>query len=191
MTGAQLDQIGANYIRRIRAAASAAKRIVDKMTENFRFAGLIALALPHARMIHVRRDPLDTCLSCYCTLFAEAPPYACDLAELGRHLRAYEGLMDHWRMTLPPGMMLEVRYEDVIADLEGQSRRIIDRCGIEWDAPRISLQRAKRPHRQLRRWQFIWDVGRTLAELRALHRGRWSRRSDEEFPCRFIDRAAL
>jgi hypothetical protein len=118
MTGAQLDRIGANYIRRIHAAAPAARRIVDKMTENFRFAGLIALALPHARMIHVRRDSLDTCLSCFCTLFAEALPYAYDLAELGRHHGAYEGLMDHWRMTLPPGMMLEVRYEEVIADLE-------------------------------------------------------------------------
>jgi hypothetical protein len=108
-----VEQILASH----RAAAPAARRIVDKMTENFRFAGLIALALPHAR-IHVRRDPLDTCLSCYCTLFAEALPYAYDLAELGRHHGAYEGLMDHWRMTLPPGMMLEVRYEEVIADLE-------------------------------------------------------------------------
>lgn len=68
--------------------------------------------------------------------------------------------MDHWRTTLPPGMMLEVRYEEVITDLEGQSRRIIDRCGIEWDAPRISSQRAKRPHRQLRRPLYGISVGR-------------------------------
>jgi tetratricopeptide (TPR) repeat protein len=165
MTGAQLDRIGANYIRRIHAAAPAARRIVDKMTENFRFAGLIALALPHARMIHVRRDSLDTCLSCFCTLFAEALPYAYDLAELGRYHRAYEGLMDHWRTTLPPGMMLEVRYEDVIADLEGQSRRIIDHCGLEWDARCLEFHRSERSVRtasfaQVRRPLYQTSVGR-------------------------------
>ena len=165
MTGAQLDRIGANYIRRIRAAAPAASRIVDKMTENFRFAGLIALALPRARMIHVRRDPLDTCLSCFCTLFAEDLPYAYDLAELGRYHRAYEGLMDHWRAALPPGMMLEVRYEDVIADLEGQSRRIVGHCGLEWDARCLEFHRSERSVRtasfaQVRRPLYPTSVGR-------------------------------
>jgi tetratricopeptide (TPR) repeat protein len=165
MTGAQLDRIGANYIRRIRAAASAASRIVDKMTENFRFAGLIGLALPHARMIHVRRDPLDTCLSCFSTLFAEDLLYAYDLSELGHYHRAYEGLMDHWRAALPPGMMLEVRYEDVIADLEGQSRRIVDHCGLEWDAHCLEFHRSERSVRtasfaQVRRPLYPTSVGR-------------------------------
>jgi hypothetical protein len=179
MTGAQLDRIGANYIRHIRAAAPAARRIVDKMTENFRFAGLIALALPHAR-IHVRRDPLDTCFSCFCTLSAEALPYAYDLAELGRYHRAYEGLMDHWRMTLPPGMMLEVRYEDVIADLEGQSRQIIDRCGIEWDARCLEFHRSER---SVRTASFAARcIGRRsdAGGVTSPSWGRWSRRSDED-----------
>jgi hypothetical protein len=135
------------------------------MTENFRFAGLIALALPHARMIHVRRDPLDTCLSCFSTLFAESLPFTYDLAELGRYHRAYEGLMEHWRAALPPGMMLEVRYEDVIADLEGQSRRIVDHCGLEWDPRCLDFHRSERSVRtasfaQVRRPLYPTSVGR-------------------------------
>ena len=165
LSGAQLDQLGANYVGRARAAAPAANRIVDKTTENFRFAGLIALALPNARIIHVRRDPLDTCLSCFCTLFAEALPYSYDLAELGRYYRAYADLMDHWRAALPKDMMLEVRYEDVIADLEGQSRRIVDHCGLEWQARCLDFHLGERSVRtasfaQVRRPLYPTSVGR-------------------------------
>ena len=164
-----VEQILASH----RAAASAARRIVDKMTENFRFACLIAFA----RMIHLRRDPVDTCLSCFCTLFAEALPCTYDLAELGRYHRAYEGLMDHWRTTLPPGMMLEVRYEDAIADLEGQSRRIIDRCGIEWDARCLEFHRSER---SVRTASFAARcIGRRsdAGGVTSPSWGRWSRRS--------------
>jgi tetratricopeptide (TPR) repeat protein len=165
ISGAQLDRLGANYVGRVRVAAPAARRVVDKMTENFRFAGLIALALPNARMIHVRRDPLDTCLSCFSTLFAESLPFTYDLCELGRYHRAYEGLMDHWRAALPPGMMLEVRYEDVIADLEGQSRRIVDHCGLKWDPRCLDFHRSERSVRtasfaQVRRPLYPTSVGR-------------------------------
>jgi len=165
MSGAQLDRLGANYIRRIRAAAPTARRIVDKMTENFRFAGLIALALPQARMVHVQRDPLDACLSCFSTLFAETLPYTYDLSELGRYYRSYETSMDHWRATLPAGMMLDVRYEDVIADLEGQARRIVDHCDLEWDPSCLDFHRNERSVRtasfaQVRRPLYPTSVGR-------------------------------
>jgi tetratricopeptide (TPR) repeat protein len=165
ISGAQLDRLGAAYVGRVRASAPAARRVVDKMTENFRFAGLIALALPNARMIHVRRDPLDTCLSCFSTLFAESLPFTYDLSELGRYHRAYEGLMEHWRAALPPGMMLDVRYEDVIADLEGQSRRIVDHCGLAWDSRCLDFHRSERSVRtasfaQVRRPLYPTSVGR-------------------------------
>ena len=165
ISGAQLDRLGANYVGRVRMAAPAARRIVNKMTENFRFAGLVALALPNARMIHVRRDPLDTCFSCFSTLFSELLPFTYGLCELGRYHRGYEGLMDHWRAALPPGMMLEVRYEDVIADLEGQSRRIIDHCGLEWDPRCLDFHRSERSVRtasfaQVRRPLYPTSVGR-------------------------------
>jgi tetratricopeptide (TPR) repeat protein len=165
ISGAQLDRLGKNYVARVRVGAPAATRIVNKMTENFRFAGLIALALPNARMIHVRRDPLDTCLSCFSTLFVESLPFTYDLCELGRYHRAYEGLMEHWRAALPPGMMLEVRYEGVIADLEGQSRRIVDHCGLEWDPRCLDFHRSERSVRtasfaQVRRPLYPTSVGR-------------------------------
>lgn len=129
-----LRAFGSTCIQRLRAAApGTAKRITDKVTTNFWFLGLIHLALPNARIIHVRRDPIDTCVSCYSKLFDNPPPpFAYDLAELGRYFRAYEAVMDHWRRVLPPGAMIEVNYEDVVADVETEARRIIAFCDLEW-----------------------------------------------------------
>jgi tetratricopeptide (TPR) repeat protein len=145
LSGEQLRQLGASYVERIRAGAPAAERIANKTPDNFRFAGLIHLALPNARIIHTRRDPVDTCLSCFATLFAEnLAPYAYDLEELGRYYRAYEKLMAHWRGALPQGAMLEVQYEAVVGDLEGQARRILAYCGLEWDARCLDFHRTER-----------------------------------------------
>ncbi|MGO9774016.1 MAG: tetratricopeptide repeat-containing sulfotransferase family protein, partial [Roseiarcus sp.] len=165
MTGEDFRRLGADYLRRIRVGAPAASRIVNKMPDNFRFAGLIALALPNARILHVRRDPVDTCFSCFSTRFTEILPYTYDLAELGRYYRAYEALMGHWRDALPQGMMLEVRYEDVVADLERQVRRILAHCGLEWDARCLDFHRNERTVRtaslaQVRRPLYKSSVGR-------------------------------
>jgi tetratricopeptide (TPR) repeat protein len=165
MSEEQFRRLGANYVRRIGAGASSARRIVNKLTGNFRFAGLIALALPNARIVHVRRDPIDTCFSCFSTLFAENLPFTYDLAELGRYYRAYEALMDFWRDALPKGMMIDVRYEDVIDDLEGQARRIVGHCGLEWDAHCLAFHRNARSVRtaslvQVRRPLYQSSVGR-------------------------------
>src|SRR6185437_5316895 len=119
MPGEQLGEVGARYLESVRALAPDAPRITDKMPANFRFAGLIQLALPEARIIHARRDPLATCLSCFERHFAkDHQPFSYDLAELGRYYHAYEGLMAHWRQVLPAGAMLDVQYEDVVQDLE-------------------------------------------------------------------------
>ena len=133
MSGAQLSDVGARYLDRITAMAPAVARITDKMPANFRFAGLIHLALPNARIIHTRRDPVDTCLSCFSILFGGDQPHTYDLGELGRYYRAYAALMEHWRRVLPPGVMLEVQYEEVVADLDRQARRIVEHCGLHWD----------------------------------------------------------
>jgi tetratricopeptide (TPR) repeat protein len=144
----QWRRLGADYVRRIRALAPAAERITNKTPANFAVLGLIRLALPNAKIIHVRRDPLDTCFSCFLQNFDKGGvPYAYDLAELGRFYRAYDALMAHWRAALPPDAMLEVRYEDVVADLEGQARRIVAYCGLEWDARCLEFQNADRPVR--------------------------------------------
>ncbi len=97
------------------------KHVTDKMPQNFFFAGLIHLALPNARIIHTVRDPVDTCISCFSTLFAAEQNYTYDLAELGRDHRHYQALMAHWHSVLPKGRILDVRYEDVVNDLETAS----------------------------------------------------------------------
>jgi hypothetical protein len=165
MTAGDFRRLGANYLRRVRAAAPRAGRIVNKMLENFRLLGLIALALPSARILHVRRDPVDTCLSCYSTLFVENLPYAYDLAELGRYWRAYDGLMEVWRSVIPGGSMLEVRYEDVVGDLKGQTRRILAHCGLDWDPRCLDFHRGEQSVRtasfaQVRRPLYRSSVGR-------------------------------
>ncbi len=165
MTDEEFRLLGANYLRRIRVGAPAASRVVNKTPENFRFAGLIALALPHARILHVRRDPVDTCLSCFTTRFARNHAYTNDLAELGRHYRAYEALMGHWRAALPQGTMLEVQYEELVADPEGQGRRMLAHCGLAWDARCLDFHRNQRPVRtaslaQVRQPLYKSSVGR-------------------------------
>lgn len=125
-------QMGRQYLDAIAPLALGRTRVVDKMPSNFFYAGLIPTLLPQARIIHVRRDPIDTCLSCYTKLFAREQLFSYDLAELGRFYRAYERLMAHWRAILPADRFLEVRYEDVVADLETQARKMISFLDLPW-----------------------------------------------------------
>lgn len=140
-----LTEIGEDYLGQVMAAAPAsAARVIDKGLSNFHLLGLIRLVLPEARIIHVQRDPLDTCLSCHSKLFAEDLAFTYDLGELGRYYAAYERLMDHWRAALPPGMMIEVRYEALVDDLEREARRLVAHCGLEWDPACLRFQEQER-----------------------------------------------
>jgi tetratricopeptide (TPR) repeat protein len=145
ISGPQLAQLGADYLRRIGRLAPTAERVTNKMPANFQFAGLIHLALPNARIIHTRRHPVDTCVSCFSTLFGGDLPYAYDLGELGRYYRGYEALMEHWRAILPDGAMLEVQYEDLVADFANQARRIVAHCGLEWSDACLAFHETPRP----------------------------------------------
>ena len=102
------------------------------MPNNFANLGLIALALPNARIINARRHPLDTCLSCYRQLFARGQPFTYDLTELGEYYLEYEKMMAHWHAVLP-GRVLDVQYEDMVADQAGQTRRLLEFCGLPWE----------------------------------------------------------
>ncbi len=144
MTGDVLSSVGAAYVRQLQSLAPAAERIVDKALGNFIVVGLIHLVLPNARILHMRRDPVDTCVSCFSKWFALEQQHTYDLAELGRYYRAYEELMAHWRGVLPEGVMLEVQYEDLVADLEPQARRIIAHCGLDWDEHCLDFHRTER-----------------------------------------------
>jgi tetratricopeptide (TPR) repeat protein len=139
-----LRSLGTEYVRRLRAIAPDAERIVDKTLANFRFAGLVHAALPNARIIHARRDPMDACVSCYGLLFGGHQPFAYDLGELGRYALACEQLMSHWREVLPAEVLLQVQYEDLVADPENQVRRLLDHCGLEWDPRCLEFHRTER-----------------------------------------------
>jgi hypothetical protein len=153
-------------MRRVGREAPAAERIVNKRLDNFHLIGLIHLALPNARIIHARRDPVDTCLSCFSTYFVGGNvPFTYDLAELGRYYRAYDSLMAHWNDVLPPNVMIDVHYEELVADIDGQATRMIDHCGLEWDARCLSFHRTERPVRtasavQVRQPLYQTAVGR-------------------------------
>lgn len=139
-----MRDIGARYIAAIERLAPGATRITDKMPQNFVFAGLIHLALPNATIIHTIRDPIDTCLSCFSIMFTAEQNFTYNLAELGRYYRHYQSLMAHWHRVLPPGRILDVRYEDVVADLEGQARRVVAHCGLDWDARCLAFYKTER-----------------------------------------------
>jgi tetratricopeptide (TPR) repeat protein len=138
-------KLGREYVARLRQYSATAAHITDKMPSNFCFVGLIHLALPQARIIHVTRDPLDTCLSCFSRLFSAEQNHTYDLAELGRFYRKYAELMAHWRQVLPEGRMLELRYEDVVGDLEAEARRMTAYCGLEWSESCLAFHKTNRP----------------------------------------------
>ncbi len=147
MTGEDFRDLGARYLAETERLAPGTMRITDKMPRNFIFAGLIHLALPNAPIIHTIRDPVDTCISCFSKLFRGEQNFSYDLAELGRYYRHYQELMAHWHRILPPGRILDVRYEDVVADLEGQARRIIAHCGLDWNPRCLAFHQTERPVR--------------------------------------------
>jgi hypothetical protein len=143
-SAASVRRVGAEYLAGLRQLAPRAKRITNKMPANFALVGFIHLAMPDARIIHVSRNPIDTCLSCFSTLFTAGHPYAYDLAELGRYHRAHQEMMEHWRRALRPGAILDLQYEDVVADLDAQARRMLAHCGLPWDDACLAFYETER-----------------------------------------------
>lgn len=133
-----------DYVAGLHKLSPSARRITDKMPDNFFVIGLIHLMLPNAKIIHVNRNPVDTCLSCYTKLFTKGHEQTYDLTELGRYYSDYARLMEHWRSVLPAGAFLDVQYEDIVADQETQSRRIINFCGLDWDDACIEFYKNRR-----------------------------------------------
>jgi hypothetical protein len=165
LTGNDFRDLGARYLAEIERLAPAAVRITDKTPGNFVYAGLIRIALPKAIVIRAVRDPVDTCISCFSKLFTRGQNHTYDLAELGRYYRHYQALMTHWQRLLPVGRILDVHYEDVVADLEGQARRVIAHCGLDWDEPCLAFHQTERPVRtasatQVRQLIYNSAIGR-------------------------------
>ena len=125
--------LGGDYLDVLRSIGPGAQRVTDKMPFNFYWMGLVHVLLPKARIVHCRRNPIDTCLSIYTTHFTENWGYASHRGDLAFFYRQYLRLMDHWRAVLPPECLLEVDYEEVTAAPETVSRRLTAFCGLDWD----------------------------------------------------------
>ena len=141
-----VGQIGAGYLHLTQRYLETGKtRLVDKLLENFLYAGLIHAALPQAKIVHCRRDAMDTCLSCYTMMFSGSQSFTFDMVELGRYWLAYDRLMAHWRDVLPPAQFIEIAYEDMVADLPGQTRIVLNRLDLPWDENCLSFHQNQRP----------------------------------------------
>ncbi|MAZ91370.1 MAG: hypothetical protein CMF76_05315, partial [Maricaulis sp.] len=161
LTPEQLTQFGEDFLANTRIHRQGAPFFIDKMPNNFRHIGLIKLILPNAKIIDARRAPMACCFSGFKQLFAEGQEFTYGLDEVGRYYRGYVELMDHWDRVLP-GEILRVQYEDVVADLETQVRRILDFCNLPFEQACLDFHTTERAVRtasseQVR--QPIYDSG--------------------------------
>ena len=159
-----LHAAATDYLGRVKALAPKARRVTDKQPFNFLYLGLIAVLFPNARIIHCRRNPIDTCLSCYEQDFIGRMSWAWDMTDLGLYYRQYDRLMVHWHKVLRPPV-LEVRYEHLVADLPGEARRIVAHCGLDWDDACLRFHETERAVKtfsqtQVRRPIYASSVGK-------------------------------
>jgi len=136
-------RLGNAYMALLTKDAGDAVKITDKVPRNFFFAGLISMALPHARIIHCRRNPVDTCLSCFHIHFPEGQEFSYDLSDLGRYYRLYARLMDHWKAVLG-SRVFDIAYEDLVADPEPVMRGLLDFAGLDWEEACLDFHKSAR-----------------------------------------------
>ena len=157
--------MGDHYLRELWKQAPDLRYITDKTTSNFYLVGMIHLILPQAKIIHAVRNPMDSCLSCFCLLFKKGLEFTYDLETLGRYYVHYQQLMRHWHSVLPEGTILDMHYEDMVADLAGTSRRMMGHIGLPWDDNCLAFYESKRVVRtasvaQVRKPIYSSSVGR-------------------------------
>ena len=161
-----LGSAALEYLGQLGSSSGGAARVIDKLPANFMYAGLIAAALPRARFIHMRRHPLDTCLSIYFQNFFNIGPYANDLDDLAYYYREYLRLMAHWRSALPSGALLEVPYEGLVAEPERWTRRMLEFIELPWDSRCLEFHRTERVVITASKWQVRQKINSAAA-------GRW------------------
>lgn len=155
----ELRRLGEIYLEETQVYRRGAPLFIDKNPANFRDIGFIHLILPNARFIDARREPMACCFGNFKQLFVGGQEFTYDLGEMGRYYRAYVELMDHWDRVLP-GKVLRVQHEDVVNDLEGSVRRMLDFCGLEFEAPCLEFYRTRRSIRTLSSEQVRRPISR-------------------------------
>lgn len=180
-TGGGVAALAAAHAQALTRVSASAGRVTDKNPFNFAWLGLIRQALPEAAIIHCRRDPRDTCLSAYMTLFTGGNEWAASRSGLAAFYRQYQRLMAHWRAILPPDRFLEVDYEAIVADPAAAARQLVSFCGLPWDEACLrpeantravhtaSLYQARQPihRRSVGRWRLYEPWLGELASLAA------------------------
>ena len=139
------ESMGSDYVDKVRGYAKDADHIIDKMPQNFIYVGLIKKILPNAKIIHCTRNPMDNCLSLFKNYFTikGSHKYSYDMVELGRYYNLYLDLMAHWERVLP-GFMCTLKYDEMVADQENQTRRLLEFCGLPWDEACLSFHKTER-----------------------------------------------
>jgi len=138
-----LRQFGEKYLADTRIYRTGKPRFIDKMPNNFRHIGLIHLILPNAKIIDARREPMACCFSNFKQLFASGQEFTYSIEDIARYYRMYEAQMEHWNAVLP-GKILKVQHEDVVEDLEGSVRRLLDYCGLEFEPACLEFYKTER-----------------------------------------------
>jgi len=143
-TTLDFERLGQRYIDSTRAYGAGTPYLIDKTPLNYLYIGLIRLALPNARIVHIRRNPMDSCYGMYRTLFRAGYPFSYDFDDLARYYVAYRELMDHWHTVIPEAF-LDISYEALVVDQESVSRGIIDYCGLPWEPACLEFHRNASP----------------------------------------------
>jgi tetratricopeptide (TPR) repeat protein len=153
-------ELGNDYLRLLEGLSTDALRVVDKMPGNFLHLGLIHAAFPHARIIHMRRNPIDTCLSIYFQNFTTGHSYANDLENLAHYFSEYRRVMEHWRSTLPADAILDLPYEELVEDQETWSRKMVQFIDLPWDPRCLDFHRASRTVNTASQWQVRQQINK-------------------------------
>ncbi|WP_094194043.1 tetratricopeptide repeat-containing sulfotransferase family protein [Bradyrhizobium viridifuturi] len=158
---AWIRETQAAYQTRLKQISVTAQRITDKLPQNVHNVGLLYATFPRARVIHCRRDPIDTCLSVYFNNFANGMDFSFDRQWIVDYYQQYARLTEHWRNVLPPAFLMEINYEDVVAAPEPVIRRIIDFCGLQWNDACLRPERNQRVIKTASLWQARQPIYRT------------------------------
>ena len=157
-------KLAEDYLRVLAEISSDATRVVDKALVNADYLGVIHSVFPDARVFHMQRNPIDTCLSCYFQQFSQAFSFSLDLSDLAHYYRQHHRLMAHWREVLPPGFMLDVPYEGLVADQTGWTARMLEFIGLEWDDRCLEFHKNDRGVSTASTWQVRQKIYDTSVE---------------------------
>jgi tetratricopeptide (TPR) repeat protein len=153
VNGALKKILANDYLKTLQRCSPDALRVTDKANFNSDYLGLIHSVFPQARILYVRRDPIDTCLSCYFSQFSSAQSFTLDLADLAHYYREHQRLVSHWRSALPAGVMMDVPYAELVESQEKWTRRILEFVGLEWDERCLEYHTSERPVLTASFWQ--------------------------------------